>query len=620
MNLGKVIVIAFAVAVFAILGARGSGIAHAQSALPAPTNVQANNGPNSGEAILTWNAVAGANFYRVGWVAVDDVTRAFGDGTDPLDHYAYADVTATTYTITGLRPGEEYLFTVAGLEARFVESGALELVQLTLNTNGAACPICPTCPAAGTPPATQPLPTAPVGGDYDADDDGLIEIRNLVQLDAIRYDLDGDGAAKDDAGRAAYDAAFPGATQGMGCPSGCTGYELANDLDFGTDISGAGWLPIGKSYWNRFETTFDGNGRTVSNLFISRSGADFIGLFGYTGSGSVVKRVGLLNVNVIGNNSVGALVGYNRGGAISDSYATGNVIGSHRVGGLVGESGDQGTVSNSHASSMVSGSADVGGLVGNNSYGSAITDSYATGNATSDRSSVSGGLVGSNIDSAITYSHATGDVQGTGGPYSRAGGLVGRVVGNSAITASYATGNVSGGHTEAGGLVGGSSGGVIIASYATGSVDNTYDNGRDAYTGGLLGRSSGIVIGSYATGNVSGYGRVGGLIGASSGTVTAAYSIANVSLLPASVRAGYASSGGLVGLDNGGTVNASYWNLETSGLNASAAGVGRTTAQLQSPTGATGIYSTWNPAWWDFGTSSQYPVLKYGGLSVAAQR
>ena len=29
--------------------------------------------------------------------------------------------------------------------------------------------------------------------DYDADDDGLIEISNFAQLNAIRYDLDGNG-------------------------------------------------------------------------------------------------------------------------------------------------------------------------------------------------------------------------------------------------------------------------------------------------------------------------------------------------------------------------------------------------------------------------------------------
>ena len=54
--------------------------------------------------------------------------------------------------------------------------------------------------------------------DYDADDDGLIEVSSLAQLNAIRWDLDGDGSTTD----TGYAAAFPNAVTGMGCPSaGC---------------------------------------------------------------------------------------------------------------------------------------------------------------------------------------------------------------------------------------------------------------------------------------------------------------------------------------------------------------------------------------------------------------
>ena len=51
--------------------------------------------------------------------------------------------------------------------------------------------------------------------DYDQNDDGLIEVSNLAQLNAMRWDLDGDGAAS--TGRqTGYDAAFPNAATGMG--------------------------------------------------------------------------------------------------------------------------------------------------------------------------------------------------------------------------------------------------------------------------------------------------------------------------------------------------------------------------------------------------------------------
>ena len=39
-------------------------------------------------------------------------------------------------------------------------------------------------------------------------------------------------------------------------------------------------------------------------------------------------------------------------------------------------------------------------------------------------------------------------------------------------------------------------------------------------------------------------------------------------------------------------------------------GDGKTTLALQEPTTATGIYSGWGTEVWDFGTSSQYPILK----------
>ena len=100
----------------------------------------------------------------------------------------------------------------------------------------------------------------------------------------------------------------------------------------------------------------------------------------------------------------------------------------------------------------------------------------------------------------------------------------------------------------------------------------------------------------------------------SNGTVTMSYATGRVS------GEELTRMGGLVGQRSSGTASASYWDTQTSGLTGSNGGAGQTTAQLQAPTGATGIYAHWNPNWWDFGTSSQYPVLKVAGLSVAAQR
>ena len=148
--------------------------------------------------------------------------------------------------------------------------------------------------------------------DYDADDDGLIEVASEAQLNAIRWDLDGSGVVEAAANATTYAAAFPTPAAMMGCPAAaCTGYELAADLDFDTDGSGktseagdtywnigVGWEPIGDGTTN-FTATFDGNGHTIRNLFINRT-TDNIGLFGVTGTGSVIRNVKLTGVNVIG--------------------------------------------------------------------------------------------------------------------------------------------------------------------------------------------------------------------------------------------------------------------------------------------------------------------------------
>ena len=333
--------------------------------------------------------------------------------------------------------------------------------------------------------------------DYDADDDGLIEVGSLAQLDAIRYDLDGDGSPTNST---AYDTAFPNAATGMGCPSsGCTGYELTTNLDFdtngdgSTDVAGdaywndgAGWEPIGS-----LRTTFEGNGNAISGLMIdSDNPLGEIGLFGYVGSAGTIRNVGLSSVDVKGYQSVGGLAGENRG-TISASYAEGEVEGgvpSTRgdVGGLVGL--NSGTITASYASGTVSGDSEVGGLVGANS--GTITAGYASGTV-SGRNGV-GGLVGTNSPSGtITASYASGTASGGNG----VGGLAGRneywggtspgegftLGGTGIITASYATGTVSGRGVDVGGLVGVSYRGVGI----TASYWDTQTSGQSTSDGGV---------------------------------------------------------------------------------------------------------------------------------------
>ena len=275
--------------------------------------------------------------------------------------------------------------------------------------------------------------------DYDADNDGLIEISTLEQLNAIRWDLNGSGASDRASDAGNYSSAFPSAVAGMGCPSsGCRGYELTRSLDFDDATSyasrsvntswtqGEGWLPIGfysslSSGVVLFDAVFDGNTHTISNLYIDRS--SIAGLIA-TSSG-YIRRIGLTGVDVSGS-QIGALVGFNYG-LIAQAYATGRVTGRRtNTGGLVGWSG--GVIAYSYADVDVVGVDEVGGLVGDTH--TIVVSSYSMGSVSG--TTEVGGLTGDNEGGGIIYSYASGSVVGN----SRVGSFAGDNR-NSLIRSSY---------------------------------------------------------------------------------------------------------------------------------------------------------------------------------------
>ena len=608
---------------------------------------------------VTWYAVPGASYYRIGWVVYSDVQPIIDAGGDWLEHFAFIDIAnrgQTAHMIERLTPGLQYAFIVAGNDGRYGTPQWPDASGWQFMTPGEDQPA---CPIPGMMPV--PGPVDAVGGDYDADDDGLIDVATLAQLDAIRHYHSAYSAPSPD--RDKFYEAFPNAAERIGCPrSGCRGFELVADLDF--DTNGNGRADAGDAYWNSgtgwfpitniSSITFDGGGHTISNLFINRLDGFSGGLFGsvnihirnvaltavnittagtaaglIAGSGGstssrnisgicvtgVVKSTrsnagGLLGssggsritnsfaaVDVIAQRGAGGLVGLMRHGSISDSYATGDVTGGNAVGGLIGSNGkieirggpNSGFITGSYATGTVIGGSSVGGLVGY-SHGRTgnlpvIENSYATGDVLGDGNDV-GGLVGHN-SGKIRGTFATGSVSGRG----NVGGLLGRSrtyvysgqTVSGSVAYSYAFGTVSGGD-NVGGLVGYSDSAGISNSYASGSVESV-----GTHSGGLVGLNGGSVSSAYSRGLVSGNSQVGGLIGTSLGIVSA-----------------------------------SYWDIEASAQAASDGGEGKTTRELQSETGYTGIYRSWRqnffPSRWDFGTSSQYPVLKYGILDPVQQR
>ena len=410
-------------------------------------------------------------------------------------------------------------------------------------------------------------------------DPTLRNITNLERLDAMRYDLDGDGLPTSSK-VSEYNTAFgtsATADDNDGVHSGATiiGYELRTDLDFagtkwenpsggtfsGTHVTG-GWETIADHSTSgrdsRFLAIFEGNNNTISNLFIDRASANYVGLFGYVATGAEVRNLGLVGGSVkgggVGSGGTGGLAARN-GGTIRDCYATGNAEvtrGNGHAGGLVGR--NEGSIEDSYAMGNVTATksgSNAGGLVGKNDGGT-IRTSYAMGDVTAAESnSHAGGLVGLNDGNIQEDSYATGDATATK-ISSNAGGLVGR--NESSIEDSYATGDATAtkSGSNAGGLVGESYGGTITRCHATG-------NAEGITAGGLVGevqatpQSSPQISMCYATGNAEGT-TVGGLVGDNEGgTITACYATGNAEAAGSS-----SSAGGLAASNNGGTITASY--------------------------------------------------------------
>ena len=211
---------------------------------------------------------------------------------------------------------------------------------------------------------------------------------------------------------------------------------------------GKGWLAIGTST-APFYGTYDGMLHTISNLYINRPYAGNQGLFGYISNFltqiSMIKNLGVTNVNINARNNIGGLVGFNLGD-VSNCYSTGTVVASDvEVGGLVGQ--NKGSITYCYSEADVTGYWLVGGLVGNtNGYGSEIINCYSRGSVTSV-SEGSGGLVGVIMyDALIRNCYSTGLMNNSG-----AGGLVGLIDGVGSVINSFWDVETSGVTFSAGG-------------------------------------------------------------------------------------------------------------------------------------------------------------------------
>lgn len=199
------------------------------------------------------------------------------------------------------------------------------------------------------------------------------------------------------------------------------------------------WVPIGNSN-NKYQGTFDGNNKTITNLYINASQLN-VGLFGCTYEGTI-KNLTFEYANVTNtNNYVGVLVGKAFWGSTLQNIKISNtcqIKGGNYTGGIAGYL--DGNAYNCVNCATVQGIKYIGGLCGFYSIsrtGNSMTACANYGNVTASSLGV-GGLVGYFDSGTIQDCANYGGVKGT----NYIAGMAGSV-NNGKIQNVFSYGNIS---------------------------------------------------------------------------------------------------------------------------------------------------------------------------------
>lgn len=324
--------------------------------------------------------------------------------------------------------------------------------------------------------------------------------------------------------------------------------RLMNDLDFKNEASYESkesaeyndyytntttWVRIGNSTTKYFSGIFNGDGNTITNLYINAAVVNQ-GLFGYS-KGGKFTNINLKDVNITCTKyQVGSLLGYgmnvnisncktsgniNTTGQISNYNRTGGIVGLigttggtitncineatiegsyHRKGGIVGQI-HKGSITNCvNKGNIISKGAHVGGIAGSTGQQSNVNYTVITTNcknyAKIEGQCYIGGVIGMINQSSIVkncINYNTGSVNATGynsTKYyeSEAGGIVGMILynGENKVENCSNYANISGTYSGVGGVIGTSMKGKIINCKNEGAI-----TGNMYGTGGILGRT-----------------------------------------------------------------------------------------------------------------------------------
>ena len=198
---------------------------------------------------------------------------------------------------------------------------------------------------------------------------------------------------------------------------------VCHAADESQNLEELSWKPIGKNdYGYQYRGTFDGNRKTITNLYINAS-QNNVGLFGYTMEGTI-KNLTFEYANVTNTKTyTGILVGYANNSNLQNIKIsdTCQIKGGKETGGIAGDF--WGNAYNCVNYATVQGKERVGGLLGYcTAKYSSITTCANYGNVTATGTDA-GGLVGYFISGTIQDCANYGDVKGT----ERVAGMAGYV-------------------------------------------------------------------------------------------------------------------------------------------------------------------------------------------------
>ena len=220
---------------------------------------------------------------------------------------------------------------------------------------------------------------------------------------------------------------------------------VCHEADAEKQVAELSWTPIGSK---KYQGTFDGNGKTIRNLFIS-STSNEIGFFGCA-TDCRIKNITFDKAKVKGNDnsSTGILAGYAGSCVIENIKTTGNcsVEGKEETGGIAGRA--NGNISNCENHAIVNGLHSVGGIVGICfDSGNSITSCANYGEITGTEHFV-GGIIGYFGEGSLQNCANNGNISGN----ARIGNLIGFAdICN--INNVLGIGNITANHADCNGLI-----------------------------------------------------------------------------------------------------------------------------------------------------------------------